>query len=247
MNVGAGTVTVNFDGYEKHRTVIGDGASIGSDTMLIAPVTIGKDANTGAGSVITKDVPAGALAVERSEQRNVEGYRKRKDAEHGARPEAAEALRGSAVEIITKKRMMLFTGTMHPALGDEIADYLGIPVERSRDPPVRDRARSTSARRRACAAPTASSSRRTTSPVNEAIMEQLIMIDAMKRASAKRITAVIPYYGYSRQDHKALVARADQREARRRPADRRPAPTASSRSTCTPGRSRGTSTRRSTT
>ena len=74
--------TVNFDGYEKHRTVIGDGASIGSDTMLIAPVTIGKDANTGAGSVITKDVPAGALAVERAEQRNVEGYRKRKDAEH---------------------------------------------------------------------------------------------------------------------------------------------------------------------
>jgi len=82
VNVGAGTVTVNFDGYEKHRTVIGDGASIGSDTMLIAPVTIGKDANTGAGSVITKDVPAGALAVERAEQRNVQGYRKRKDAEH---------------------------------------------------------------------------------------------------------------------------------------------------------------------
>ena len=82
VNVGAGTVTVNFDGYRKHRTVIGDGASIGSDTMLIAPVTIGKDANTGAGSVITKDVPAGALAVERSEQRNVEGYRERKDAAH---------------------------------------------------------------------------------------------------------------------------------------------------------------------
>ena len=84
-DVGAGTVTVNVDGYEKHRTVIGDGASIGSDTMLIAPVTIGKDANTGAGSVITKDVPAGALAVERAEQRNVEGYRKRKDVEHRRR------------------------------------------------------------------------------------------------------------------------------------------------------------------
>ena len=88
VNVGAGTVTVNFDGYEKHRTVIGDGASIGSDTMLVAPVTIGKDANTGAGSVITKDVPAGALAVERSEQRNVEGYRERKDAEHRRRGES---------------------------------------------------------------------------------------------------------------------------------------------------------------
>jgi bifunctional UDP-N-acetylglucosamine pyrophosphorylase / glucosamine-1-phosphate N-acetyltransferase len=88
VNIGAGTVTVNFDGYEKHRTVIHDGASIGSDSMLIAPVTIGKDANTGAGSVITEDVPAGALAVERSEQRNVEGYRKRKDAERRRKGES---------------------------------------------------------------------------------------------------------------------------------------------------------------
>jgi bifunctional UDP-N-acetylglucosamine pyrophosphorylase / glucosamine-1-phosphate N-acetyltransferase len=82
VNIGAGTVTVNFDGYQKQRTTIGDGASIGSDTMLIAPVTVGREANTGAGSVISKDVPAGALAVERAEQRNVPGYRKRKDAEH---------------------------------------------------------------------------------------------------------------------------------------------------------------------
>lgn len=82
VNVGAGTVTVNYDGYRKHRSVIGDGASIGSDTMLIAPVTVGKDANTGAGSVITQDVPAGALAVERGEQKSVPGYRKRKDAQH---------------------------------------------------------------------------------------------------------------------------------------------------------------------
>jgi bifunctional UDP-N-acetylglucosamine pyrophosphorylase / glucosamine-1-phosphate N-acetyltransferase len=84
-NVGAGTVTVNYDGYEKHPTVIGDGASVGSDTMLVAPVRVGKGAVTGAGSVITKDVPAGALAVERSEQRIVPGYRKRKDAERRAK------------------------------------------------------------------------------------------------------------------------------------------------------------------
>jgi bifunctional UDP-N-acetylglucosamine pyrophosphorylase/glucosamine-1-phosphate N-acetyltransferase len=88
VNVGAGTVTVNFDGYEKHRTVIHGGASIGSATMLIAPVTIGKDANTGAGSVITKDVPAGALAVERAEQQTVEGYRRRKDAKHRRKGES---------------------------------------------------------------------------------------------------------------------------------------------------------------
>jgi len=82
VNVGAGTVTVNYDGYRKHRTVIEDGASIGSDTMLVAPVRVGRDANTGAGSVITRDVPPGALALERGEQRTVPGYRDRKDAEH---------------------------------------------------------------------------------------------------------------------------------------------------------------------
>ena len=82
VNVGAGTVTVNYDGYRKHRTLIEDGASIGSDTMLVAPITVGQDATTGAGSVITKDVPPGALAVERGEQRTVPGYRDRKDAEH---------------------------------------------------------------------------------------------------------------------------------------------------------------------
>ncbi len=82
VNVGAGTVTVNYDGYRKHQTVIGDGASIGSDTMLIAPVVVGREANTGAGSVISEDVPAGALGIERSTQTNVRGYRKRKDAQH---------------------------------------------------------------------------------------------------------------------------------------------------------------------
>lgn len=81
-NLGAGTVTVNYDGYRKHRTVIEDGARVGSDTMLVAPVRVGKGAVTGAGSVVTKDVPAGALAVERGEQRNIAGYRTRKDAEH---------------------------------------------------------------------------------------------------------------------------------------------------------------------
>jgi bifunctional UDP-N-acetylglucosamine pyrophosphorylase / glucosamine-1-phosphate N-acetyltransferase len=82
VNIGAGTVVVNYDGYEKHPTVIADGARIGSDTMLVAPVRIGKGAVTGAGSVITKDVPAGALAVERADQKTVKGYRKRADEKH---------------------------------------------------------------------------------------------------------------------------------------------------------------------
>jgi bifunctional UDP-N-acetylglucosamine pyrophosphorylase/glucosamine-1-phosphate N-acetyltransferase len=77
-NIGAGTITCNYDGFEKHQTVIEDGAFIGSDTMLVAPVKIGKNAVTGAGSAITRDVPAGALAVERSEQKIVEGYAERR-------------------------------------------------------------------------------------------------------------------------------------------------------------------------
>ena len=63
VNIGAGTITVNYDGVRKNRTIIGDGASIGSDTMLIAPVTIGEHAKTGAGAVVKKDVPPGAVVV----------------------------------------------------------------------------------------------------------------------------------------------------------------------------------------
>ena len=60
-NIGAGTVTCNYDGVRKHRTVIEEGAFIGSDTMLVAPVRVGKGAKTGAGAVVTRDVPDGAL------------------------------------------------------------------------------------------------------------------------------------------------------------------------------------------
>jgi bifunctional UDP-N-acetylglucosamine pyrophosphorylase/glucosamine-1-phosphate N-acetyltransferase len=77
-NVGAGTITCNYDGYEKNATEIGEGAFIGSSTMLVAPVSIGDRAVTGAGSVITEDVPAGDLGVERSQQRNIVGYAARR-------------------------------------------------------------------------------------------------------------------------------------------------------------------------
>lgn len=63
VNIGAGTITCNYDGQRKHRTEIGEGAFIGSDTMLVAPVRVGKGAKTGAGSVVTRDVPPGSLAV----------------------------------------------------------------------------------------------------------------------------------------------------------------------------------------
>ena len=75
--IGAATVVVNYDGVAKHRTVIGDHVRDGSDSMLVAPVTIGDGAYTAAGSVITQDVPPGAMAVARGRQRNVEGYSRR--------------------------------------------------------------------------------------------------------------------------------------------------------------------------
>ncbi|MGA8427355.1 MAG: bifunctional UDP-N-acetylglucosamine diphosphorylase/glucosamine-1-phosphate N-acetyltransferase GlmU [Candidatus Dormiibacterota bacterium] len=74
VNVGAGSITANWDGQMKHRTVIKDGTRLGSSTVLVAPVEVGEDAYTGAGSVITSDVPAGSLAVSRSRQRNVLGW-----------------------------------------------------------------------------------------------------------------------------------------------------------------------------
>jgi bifunctional UDP-N-acetylglucosamine pyrophosphorylase/glucosamine-1-phosphate N-acetyltransferase len=73
-NIGAATVVVNYDGVAKHHTSVGDHVRIGSDTMLVAPVRIGDGAYTAAGSVITQDVPAGAMAVARGRQRNVEGW-----------------------------------------------------------------------------------------------------------------------------------------------------------------------------
>ena len=78
VNFSAGAITVNYDGKNKHKTDIEDGAFIGSDVMLVAPVTIGKESMIGAGSVITKDVPSKALGIERNDQKNIEGYMDRK-------------------------------------------------------------------------------------------------------------------------------------------------------------------------
>ena len=78
VNIGAGTVTANYDGLNKRQTVIGDGVFIGSDSTLVAPVRVGDDAYTAAGSVITRDVSPGSLAIERTEQRAVEGWARRR-------------------------------------------------------------------------------------------------------------------------------------------------------------------------
>jgi bifunctional UDP-N-acetylglucosamine pyrophosphorylase/glucosamine-1-phosphate N-acetyltransferase len=85
-NIGAGTITCNYDGFHKYETVLGDGVFVGSNSSLVAPVTIGAGAIIGAGSVITKDVDPNAIALERSDQRELKGaaekFRQRKKREH---------------------------------------------------------------------------------------------------------------------------------------------------------------------
>ncbi|HYO75800.1 MAG TPA: bifunctional UDP-N-acetylglucosamine diphosphorylase/glucosamine-1-phosphate N-acetyltransferase GlmU [Thermoanaerobaculia bacterium] len=78
VNIGAGTITCNYDGVNKHKTVLEDGVFIGSDTQLVAPVRVGRGAYVGAGSTITKDVPPDALALSRTPQRNIEGWATKK-------------------------------------------------------------------------------------------------------------------------------------------------------------------------
>lgn len=92
-NIGASSVFVNYDGVEKHHTTVGDHVRVGSDNMLVAPITIGDGAYTAAGSVITNDVPPGAMAVGRARQRNIEGWVARRRAGTAA---AEAALRAPA-------------------------------------------------------------------------------------------------------------------------------------------------------
>jgi bifunctional UDP-N-acetylglucosamine pyrophosphorylase/glucosamine-1-phosphate N-acetyltransferase len=92
-NLGAATITANYDGRAKHRTTVGRRVRTGVDTTLVAPVNVGDDAYTGAGSVITEDVPAGALGIARARQRNVEGFAER-GAEKPAAADGADAAGG---------------------------------------------------------------------------------------------------------------------------------------------------------
>jgi bifunctional UDP-N-acetylglucosamine pyrophosphorylase/glucosamine-1-phosphate N-acetyltransferase len=78
VNVGAGTITCNYDGVNKYQTIIEDGVFIGSDTHLVAPVVVGKNAIIGAGTTVTGNVPEDSLAVSRIPQKNIKGYAKRK-------------------------------------------------------------------------------------------------------------------------------------------------------------------------
>jgi bifunctional UDP-N-acetylglucosamine pyrophosphorylase / glucosamine-1-phosphate N-acetyltransferase len=111
-NIGAGTITANYDGTHKNRTHIGAGAFVSVDTMFVAPVSLGDGAYTGAGSVITHDVPPGALGVARARQRNIEGYADRrrerdaagrKEQDAGEREEECDAARGNERDAAGRK------------------------------------------------------------------------------------------------------------------------------------------------
>jgi bifunctional UDP-N-acetylglucosamine pyrophosphorylase/glucosamine-1-phosphate N-acetyltransferase len=78
VNIGAGTITCNYDGVNKYETILEDGVFIGSNTNLVAPVKIGQNSTTGAGSTITKDIPANTLGVERAQQRNIQNWTRKK-------------------------------------------------------------------------------------------------------------------------------------------------------------------------
>jgi bifunctional UDP-N-acetylglucosamine pyrophosphorylase / glucosamine-1-phosphate N-acetyltransferase len=97
-NIGAATIFVNYDGADKHATVIGDDVRVGSDTMIVAPRTIGDGAYTAAGSVITDDVPPGAMGVARSRQRNVEGWTERRRPGTKSAEAARRAREGATME-----------------------------------------------------------------------------------------------------------------------------------------------------
>jgi bifunctional UDP-N-acetylglucosamine pyrophosphorylase/glucosamine-1-phosphate N-acetyltransferase len=100
-NIGAATVFVNYDGQAKHRTVVGRDVRIGSDSMLVAPVEVGDGAYTAAGSVITEDVPPGAMAVGRAKQRNIDGWveRRRPESASAAAARAAREASGASAKV----------------------------------------------------------------------------------------------------------------------------------------------------
>ena len=226
-NIGAGTIFANYDGVEKHRTMVGRHARTGSNNTFVAPVEIGDGAGTGGGTVVRRDVPPGALAVSGGPQRNLEGWvareagrdraggrgretrssrgRRRPDrlgVDTATRPSDQEQHAVTGMKRTTEKNLMVFSGRAHPA------------ARRGGRRPARHRAGADQSAYefanceiyvryeesvRGCDAFVIQSH---TAPINEWIMEHLIMVDALKRASAKRITVVMPFYGYARQDKK---------------------------------------------
>ena len=228
-NLGAGTITANYDGRNKHRTTIGDRVRISVDTSLVAPVTVGDDAYTAAGSVITEDVPPGALGVARAAPDQHRGLRR---AAPGGRVTARSAgpsvtpsgsgitlagqvsalepqpLAGTSITLEYGKRLMLFSGRANPALAAKIAGRLnvdlgGVTLKTFSNGEVYCRyEESIRGADVFIVQPTCANPQEGVN-ANDALMELMVMIDAAVGASAHRVIAVTPWYGYSRQDKKS--------------------------------------------
>jgi bifunctional UDP-N-acetylglucosamine pyrophosphorylase/glucosamine-1-phosphate N-acetyltransferase len=121
-NIGAGTITANYDGYRKHRTAIGARAKVSVDTMFVAPVRLGDEAYTAAGSVITKDVPPGALGVARERQQNVEGYAQRRAEREAASGGEREAASGREREAASGQEIAAEGGPVGEPNQDAVRD-----------------------------------------------------------------------------------------------------------------------------
>ena len=215
-NIGAATVFVNYDGVAKHRSRVGNHARTGADNMFVAPVQVGDGAYTAAGSVITEDVRRGAMAVARARQRNVAGWVARNRAGTAAAeapPQAAGAnetadlvtdgRRGpmSTLQVAGRKSLVLLSGRAYPQLAEQIASEMGVTLMSTT---ARDFANGETFIKPddSVRGTDAFVIQSFTTPINQWVMESLILVDALKRASAKRITVVMPFYPYARQDKK---------------------------------------------
>ena len=189
VNIGAGTITCNYDGFTKAQTVIEDGVFVGSNANLVAPVRLGRGVIVAAGSTITQDVKAGSLVVARSREVVKDGWAKAFRAKH----------RGKSV---MNERLKIFSGNANKELAEDICAQLHVPlgeavVGRFSDGEIRAQVMQN------VRGDDVFLVQPTCPPVNDHIMELLILTDALARASARRITVVIPYYGYGRQDRKS--------------------------------------------
>ena len=223
-NLGAATITANYDGTNKHRTKIGDRVRTSVDTTLVAPVTIGDDAYTGAGSVITEDVPPGALAIAQTRAEEHRGLRRPEGEGEGSQvsngdtvslthpPSELEPLEDpygpSSIKQDYTKRLMVFGGRASGELAAKIAGHLDVDLGQVdlrtfANGEVYCRYERVDPRRRRLHRPVDRANEKAGMTPNDALMELLCMIDAAQGASAHRIIAVMPWYGYARQDKKS--------------------------------------------
>jgi UDP-N-acetylglucosamine diphosphorylase/glucosamine-1-phosphate N-acetyltransferase len=191
VNIGAGTITCNYDGSIKHNTVIGDNSFIGSNVNLIAPIQVGNNTLIAAGSTISKSITTNRLVIAREriqKEYNLKHYMIYKNIHKNK-------------EVIMDCKII--TGNANIPLAKKIANNLGINLTKTNIKHFSDREIQVKIVDNIRGADCYIIQPTCYPAVNEYLMELLIIADALKRASAMRITAVIPYYGYGRQDRKS--------------------------------------------